>query len=235
MLIEATTLVLPARFNGPPGSANGGYACGEIAALVGDGAEVTLRLPPPLDTPIRVETVEGVTRVYDGDRLVAEARMVDWDLEVPPPPTMDEAADASSRYAGFDHHEFATCFACGTDRDDGLHLWTGWVEGRQMVASPWIAPEDAPLVDGSLAPGIVWAALDCPGAWVTARDLVTTPVVLGRMAARVMVPLAPDRPYLSYAWRLGEDGRKSYAGTAIADEEGNVLAYARQTWITVAR
>jgi hypothetical protein len=68
---------------------------------------------------------------------------------------------------------------------------------------------------------------------VGARDITIDPVVLGRMAARVVKPLPVQGAFISYAWGLGEDGRKSYAGTAVADESGQVLAYARQTWIAV--
>ncbi len=228
-----TTLLIPSRFNGPPASGNGGYTCGLIASLVGDGAEVTLRQPPPLDIPLTVGVVDGVTLVYHGDVLVAEARVLEWSLEVPSPPSMDDAADASSRYAGFDRHEFPTCFTCGPDRDDGLAIWPGKVEGRDLVASPWAAPEEVRIIDGHLAPEIVWAALDCPGAWVGARDIAVDPVVLGRMAAHILSPLPADADFISYAWSLGENGRKSYAGTAIADESGRVLAYARQTWIAI--
>lgn len=202
-----------------------------IASLVGDGVEVTLRKPPPLDTPLTVSVVEGTTLVHDGDALIADARVVEWDLGVPSPPTMEEAADAATRYVGFERHEFPRCFTCGPDRDDGLGIWTGKVADRDLVAAPWMAPEGVRLVDGNLAPEIVWAALDCPGAWVGARDMTVDPVVLGRMAARTLQPLPAEGAFLSYAWPLGDDGRKSFAGTAIADESGRVLAYARQTWI----
>jgi hypothetical protein len=225
------TITIPARYNGPPNSGNGGYTCGLIAQLVGDNAEVTLRKPPPLDTPLAVSVADGMTLVHHGDVLIAEATVVDWDLEVPPPPTMDQATDAAARYVGFDRHEFPHCFTCGPDRDDGLGIWTGKVTDRDLVASPWMAPEAVRLVDGNLAPEIVWAALDCPGAWVGARDITIDPVVLGRMAARILEPLPAEAAFLSYAWPLGEDGRKSYAGTAIADETGRVMAYAKQTWI----
>ena len=38
----------------------------------------------------------------DGDAVVAEAVEAPFDLDVPEPPTYDEAARASSRYPGFD-------------------------------------------------------------------------------------------------------------------------------------
>src|SRR2546423_1845323 len=50
-----TVLTIPSRFNGPAGVGNGGYVCGPIAAYVDGPATVTLRRPPPLDTPMEVE------------------------------------------------------------------------------------------------------------------------------------------------------------------------------------
>ncbi|MFH1103614.1 MAG: hypothetical protein V1757_01530 [Actinomycetota bacterium] len=228
-----SSILIPSRFNGPPDSGNGGYTCGLIATVVGPMAEVTLRRPPPLDRPLTITEANGAWSVHDGDLLIAEASIVEWDLELPPAPSMDEAADASTRYAGFDRHEFPTCFTCGVDRDDGLGIWPGRVAGTESVAAPWSAPDGIPVIGGALGPEIVWASLDCPGAWSWARARGHDPIVLGRMAARIVAPLPADGAFVSYAWALGEDGRKSYAGTAVADESGRVLAYARQTWIAL--
>ena len=49
------SLAIPSRFCGPPGSGNGGYVCGRIAAYVDGPVTVTLRRPPPLATPMAVE------------------------------------------------------------------------------------------------------------------------------------------------------------------------------------
>ena len=43
------SLSIPARFNGPPASGNGGYSCGVLAACVAGPARVRLHAPPPLD------------------------------------------------------------------------------------------------------------------------------------------------------------------------------------------
>ena len=62
------------RYRGPLTSANGGYACGRLAAhVVADEVEVTLRLPPPLERPLAVERDGELVRLLDGDALVAEA------------------------------------------------------------------------------------------------------------------------------------------------------------------
>ena len=63
---------IAARFNGPPGSANGGVTAGRLAAYVGAAAvEVTLRRPPPLGVDLRVDASGGTARLLDGDVLVA--------------------------------------------------------------------------------------------------------------------------------------------------------------------
>ena len=72
------TLVLDPHFNGPPGTAAGGYACGAIGELVDGPAEVTLRSPPPLGVPLGVGFLPGgAIDVHDGDALVMSARPVD--------------------------------------------------------------------------------------------------------------------------------------------------------------
>ncbi len=68
------SLVIPSRFCGPPGSGNGGYVCGRIAAYVNGTVTVTLRRPPPLATPMAVERVgERSVRIHHGRTLIAEA------------------------------------------------------------------------------------------------------------------------------------------------------------------
>jgi hypothetical protein len=49
------SLVIMSRFCGPPDSGNGGYVCGLIAGYLDGPAEVTLRKPPPLETPLNLE------------------------------------------------------------------------------------------------------------------------------------------------------------------------------------
>jgi len=229
-----TTVSIPARFNGPPTSANGGYSCGIVATLVEGEAEVTLRSPPPLDTPMSVTHREAMVLVHHGDTLVAEGRSVALDLEYPTAPSLDQAAEARSHYLGYTRHEFPTCFTCGTRRDDGLAIHPGPVMGTGIVASTWTPDPSLPADGGALRPEIVWAALDCPGAWATMREVTSAAVVLGRMAARIVAPVPVDEPLVSYGWQMGAAGRKAYAGTAVADARGNVLAYARQVWIALS-
>ncbi|WP_433661867.1 hypothetical protein ACQPW1_06690 [Nocardia sp. CA-128927] len=74
------TLQIPSRFNGPPGSGNGGYVGGLLAEHHGDAAvTVILRSPTPLDTPLEMRAGS----LYDGDTLVAESRVGEFDRDAP--------------------------------------------------------------------------------------------------------------------------------------------------------
>ena len=217
-------MIVPGRFNGPPDSGNGGYTCGLVAGLLGGTAEVTLRLPPPLDRELEVARDDGRIEIRDGERLVAEAEPVELDVEVPAPVSVGEAERASANYAGFDHHAYDTCFVCGPARADGLRVYAGPVEGRDgIVASPWTPSED-------VGPELVWAALDCPSGWAV-DDFQREGVLLGRMATAIDQLPTPGEPHVVIGWRVGEEGRKRFAGSALLTEDGEVLARSRSTWL----
>ncbi len=132
------------RFRGPLTSANGGFACGSLAAFVdADDVEVTLRLPPPLGRPLQVRADDGSAVLLDGEAVVAEARGAALDVEVPEPVTATEAEDARTRFVAIGSPLFRECFVCGTREDgDGLGVHAGAVAGRApLVASPWTARE----------------------------------------------------------------------------------------------
>jgi hypothetical protein len=217
-------MIVPGRYNGPPESANGGYACGLVAGLLGGGVEVTLRLPPPLDRELEVVRQDGRVEIRDGDAVVAEAERASVDVEVPEPVAVEAAEEASTRYQGFVHHAYNTCFVCGPEREDGLRVYAGPVEGRPgLLAAPWTPGED-------VGPELVWAALDCPSGWAV-DDFQREGVLLGRMAARIDRLPEPEEPHVVLGWRIGEHGRKRYAGSALLTADGEVLARARSTWL----
>jgi hypothetical protein len=216
-------ITFPRHYRGPLASANGGYACGRLAAFIdADEVEVTLRLPPPLDRPLDVEHDADGVRLMDGDALVAQARAAPVEVQAPVPVSVEVAEESRERHVRGWSPDFNECFVCGV-RDDGLEIRVGPVTGREPVhASPIALPESRPE--------IVWAAIDCPGAYAVGAE-GRGDIVLGRMTARVdRVPEAGETCVVA-SWPLGEDGRKLYAGTALFAEDGELLALARQTWI----
>lgn len=220
-------LVIDPRFNGPPRSANGGYTCGVLGGLLGGPAEVTLRAPPPLKRALRWDG----GRLWDGETLIAEAAAVGrLEVDVPEPVGFDEAEAAVPRYAGFESHAFPTCFVCGPEREpgDGLRVFASPVR-EDLVAAPWVPDASLDGDDACVRPELVWAALDCPGAFAVGFS-TRGETVLGRMAAAIhRLPKVGTRCVV-VAWPRGEEGRKLHAGTALyAGEE--LLAAARQIWI----
>jgi hypothetical protein len=232
--VSGTELRLGERFRGPPGSANGGYACGAIAGLLGGGVEVTLRRPPPLGRPLRLRRQDGGAVVHDGDELVAEARPGTVARGVPGAVSPAQAERAAGRYPLFRDHPFPTCFTCGPERaaGDGLRIFPGPVPGSgDLWAAPWTPDPSVAGPDGLVAPEVVWAALDCPGGVAVMGDAVA---VLGRMAARVLARPHPGRSYHLVAWPAGApEGRRRPAGSALLDGQGRLLAVARAVWVTI--
>jgi hypothetical protein len=238
------SLVIAPRFCGPPGSANGGYASGLIAAYLDGQAEITLRRPPPLATPMAVERDgEGSVRVLDGDVLIAEGARSPGGLvvELPGPVTVQDAfaAGLGSRLrARPGEHPFPGCFVCGPDRPppDGLGIMPGPVTGLCLSADAWHPDEALARPDGELPPEFVWAALDCAGAIGAIGALGDAaaegpPYVLGRFAARHLGPVRAGEPHVVAGWRLAAEGRKLLAGSALFTATGQAVGVARATWI----
>jgi hypothetical protein len=240
-----TEVVLSDRFNGPPGSAQGGYVCGTVAALLADGPEqrlvpapgpvqVRLHRPPPLSTSLRWDG----QRLLDGGDVVAEAAMpTDGTPVVPNPVSLEAAHEAAGRFLGRTRHPFPTCFGCGTRRPpgDGLRIFAAAVPGTTVLAAPWTpdpslatSPAATPSESRRIPEAVVWAALDCPGGWAVGDD---RSVVLGTMTAHVTGPIEVGAPHVVTAWPVGVEGRKRSACSALHSADGQLLAWSRQTWI----
>ena len=218
------TLTIGRRYRGPLDSGNGGYSAGLLGSRLGSAAEVTLRLPPPLERALTVRREGERLLLCDGEALVAQAAPGDPALDAPAPPTPEEARAAAEGVGAFGPPQFAECFVCGV-RDDGsgLGIHPGPVPGRDgLVATTWVA--------GDVSPEVVWASIDCPGAYAVGETGRGEPV-LGRMAARIERLPEEGEPCVVVGWPLGEDGRKLFAGTALYGRDGAVLARARQVWI----
>ena len=115
-------------------------------------------------------------RLLDGDALVAEARPAPVDVEPPAPVSVHDAEEARERHVRASSPDFRECYVCGV-REDGLEIRVGPVAGREPLhASPIVLPERTAE--------LVWAAIDCPGAYAVGAE-GRGEVVLGRMTARV--------------------------------------------------
>ncbi|GAA1418665.1 hypothetical protein ACFQZ4_29715 [Catellatospora coxensis] len=223
-----TSLVIDARHNGPPGSGNGGWTSGLVAGAVGAGdglIEITLRKPPPLDTPLAVAATDDGWAVADPDgALIASAVRRADDIPAVPPVSRTEALAASGRYAGHTDHPFPTCFVCGPLRADGLRIFPGRLADGRTAATFVVPPE--------VSPTVVWAALDCPGGWaVIDRDQA---FVLGRYAVAVDGLPESDDECVVVGQPVRREGRKALVRSSLYAPDGALLARAEATWIAVA-
>jgi hypothetical protein len=231
----SAAISIAACFNGPPASGNGGYSCGVLAIMLEGAARVRLFAPPPLDKTLSVSCHEdGHLEMHDGETLVGAAYPAELDLEVPPAPTLEQAKQASKSFPCYQEHAYPRCYVCGPERrhEDGLCLFPGPVNDWSLLACPWV-PSANTLDDvGNVRPEIVWSALDCPGYFAAVgEDLPVT--LLGELTGEILATVPGDRPLVVYCWPLGREGRKAWGATAIANQEGEVLALSRSLWITL--
>ncbi|MGH3459395.1 hypothetical protein [Aeromicrobium sp.] len=225
-------VTIPAQFNGPERSGNGGYVCGLLADE--HGSEITtstLRQPPPLDTPLTWERDDLEVRlVTAGGAIIGAAVEGSFAREAVPCPSEDKAASGLAAYPGFVRHPFDHCFTCGTQRGEGegLRLFAGPVDDNR-TATPWSPHPAFGRADGALDVPLSWAGLDCPGGW--AVDFNRHSILLGRMTAQVIrLPRVGEE--LLATGRLDEhDGRKFLSSTALYTRDGELLGRAEQTWI----
>jgi hypothetical protein len=224
---------IPKRFNGPLESGQGGYCSGVLAGLLGGAAEVSLRRPVPLDTPVEaVRGSDGSIRLLDGEALIADAHAVGGvDVEVPAPVSAEEARLAATRYRGPSEGLFSQCFVCGRVREDALGVFAGPVEGRRTVASPWTPPPWTADPTGLVRPEFVWAVLDCPTAFALKMHGELSMVMLARFAVRIGAPVRAGEEHVAMAWPIESEGRKHHAGSALLAPGGEILAVARALMI----
>ena len=239
------TLLVPARYCGPPRSANGGYVAGALAHELGEtngrGVTVSLRQPPPLDAPMHVGQSETGLDLTFGGALLAHAAWSEAEVEPVEAVTWGEATAASAAYPGFKEHPFPTCYVCGTERPDGLRIYPGPVaarDGRDRMAAPWTpqADQQADWHEYDDAPrraclAATWAALDCIGGW--AGDLTERLMVLGEMTAIVDELPVVGEPHVVMGEHRGAEGRRTWTAATLHDGDGRIVARAEHTWVAV--
>ena len=214
---------------------HGGYVAGLFASRTKGPVQVTLRKPTPLDAPLELVTLdEGRIELRSGDELITESQPSSLEIDIPRPPTIEAAAASEAESPSFYNDGrgvHPTCFGCGRHQPDGLKIYAGPVEvdGVRQVAAPWRPRAEFAGADGSVDPGWVLAALDCPGAFAFIAH-GTRAGLLGRIVFDQYAPVVADVDHIVTGWEIDVDGRKLLAGTAIFDTDGTPLAAAKATW-----
>jgi hypothetical protein len=227
---------IPRRFNGPPASAHGGYACGSLARLAetryGPNLTVSLQLPPPLDEPLLLQLGPRRGHALAGDQVIATVGPSTVEVAAPEPVSAATATAAERGFAGRSAHPFPTCFVCGGDRSpaDGLRLRPGPVAGRpDTVACGWLPPDWVAGADGAVAPEHVWSVLDCPGGWT--GDPATKPAVLGRLTVRIRRLPRIGEPCVLVARLEERRDRAALNSTGLYTANGELLGSSSALWL----
>lgn len=228
-------IFIPKRFNGPPDTGNGGYVAGLIAgemrkAGIEGAIEVSLRAPPPLETALDLAIADGACECRHGGAVVVTARGVEALDAVPAAPSLEVAAQGRAHFPPVADHAFPGCFVCGPARThDGLCIFTGKPHGFDGVTDVWTPGSDYADDAGLVREEVLWAALDCPGAF--AVGFQARPMVLGRIKGQVARRPEAGAPLIVAAWHLYDDGRKHGAASALFTAQGELLAQTEQLWI----
>ena len=229
------TLSVAARYCGPPASANGGYVCGLVADAIGQLVTVRLLKPPPLDTAMTLHAADdGTWFVEHESQRIVEARPASLDALVPPATvTFADALEASrgAPWSDPSQHPCPGCFVCGPLRaqGDGLRLFAGPVAERSIVATDWTPDASLAGSDGSLAPELIAAALDCPG--FQALQTGMKPWLLGEFTCRIDRRVSAGERCVIVGWKIEVKGRRSIVGTALYGPSGELCALAKGVWI----
>lgn len=201
----------------------GGLLAERRAVDSGEAAvTVVLRKPAPLDAPLQVRA----GNLYDGATLIAETAVGELVRAAPPVVAFAQAEAATSSYQS--NEMFAGCFVCGSGRSDGLRIEPGAVRDG-VVAAPW-TPDGTVPVDSAL----LWAAMDCPGGW-SLPEMFDRPALLGSMTATVHALPEVGERCVVVGVNHGDQGRKSFASTAVYGSGDRLLGRAEQIWIRLDR
>lgn len=227
-------LVIEPRMNGPRRYANGGFATGTFADLVGGTATVVLHRRVPLARPFTVHASGTGKVVHFGDQHIATVTPAE-PIVLEPPVRPDRWAAATARRAHpftDARHTLSDCVVCGPRRHDGLRVTPGpLVDHPDVLASPY-DPTEGFAVDGVALPASVWGALDCvsfPAALLRTGTLA----LLGSLTAHRGREVRVGEPLVAVGWTTGSGTRSHRTASAILDDRGVVVASARAVWVEV--
>ena len=157
-------------------------------------------------------------------------------LKPPPAPTdWDDVLGRAETGGSPEDSDFTWCVVCGRKRDVGDGLRVFGTSGPQpgYSLSCYLPHANHADTSGHIRPEFVWGALDCPGAFAVQDIDDMRPALTGRMTAKVIEPPRVGERCAVVGWKIGEDGRKLYSGTALYTEAGRLCAIGTCTWIVL--
>jgi hypothetical protein len=225
-------LKIQRRFNGPRRRANGGFATGTFADLVGGTATVTLHRGVPLDRPFGVAGTAERLDILQGTTRIATVTPAEPFVHEPPArPTRGEAEAARAAHPFRDaRHALSDCIVCGPHRADGMRVTPGPLAAQpDVAAAPYDPRPDLARDDVALSES-VWGALDCV-SYPVSLTRTGRLALLGSLTAHRTRDIAVGESLVAVGWTLGSGTRSHRTASALLDEDGAVVASARAVWV----
>ncbi|HBN26104.1 MAG TPA: hypothetical protein DD405_01380 [Desulfobacteraceae bacterium] len=229
-------IIIDHKYCGYKHIGNGGYVCGVVAGHIDGAAKITLVTSPPVDHPMILEKTGKKVFLKNGDVIVAKGEPSSLKIDnIPAPPTFKEAVEASQKSIAAKGSLSPDCFVCGSNRlkGEGYRLFPGHLLKNESVAAPWIPHNSLADESGFIKPEFVWAALDCPGAYAVFDENIKGTILLGQLTADVRETLKPEEEYIVTGWKIGNQGKKYFAGSAVFSKKGKLCSVANSVWFVV--
>ena len=233
-MTAGTATTIPAHIHGYPDLAFGGYVAGMLADRVGGEVRVDFRRGIAVQAPVLLTDSGSGSVLTDLDGTVlAEANPGSVELAVLPPPSWEQAVEASraSFAAG---RPIPDCYGCGTANTPGrgLRLYPWRLRERDLVAAAWVPDPELAGPGGHLTTENIWSAVDCPGGWAAVELSGMRPGgVTAALTARHIWPVRAGENYLVWSWPIAAAGRKHTVGVAISTPGGDLRVLAEALWI----
>lgn len=223
------SFLVPDRFEGAPGRAQGGYAGG----MLHDDRprRVWFRSAIPLGTSLQVATEGDTTLVTNNGTLILESQPVSALDDPLLPVTMDQAIAGRDRTETAGLPEMiAPCYSCGTV-EGTLRTHPGQVGESAIWATPMVYPEWTAIGD-IVDPRHVWAVVDCAAGYPVALGVDPRLAFTRWLSVDVRSRIEPGQPAVVVATADAWDGRKRSARSAMWSEDGELIAVSESLWIS---
>jgi hypothetical protein len=225
------TIIIPSRFEGPSGSAQGGWTARHLAAHLDGSHTYAFRSHIPLDTALTVDR-ERSALIGPAGELVIEASPWTPDIVETPPVSLDDATEARTRFSRFlNPNPVPDCFSCGS-RPDSMGVRASPLDDGRF-ATDWTVPDWAE--DPLSASAALWAALDCTAAFYVCFSTENRPAFTVQYAVAEHRPVRAGETLAIVGWSGDHvptwDGRKRGAASVAFDASGTRVAAARSFWV----
>lgn len=221
-------ITIEQRYQGPFGSANGGYVAGLLSdALRGAPSSVRIHRPVPVGSPVYVYRRGDTAFIRHNDQTVATAELVD--VSIPRTEFVSVADVLAAPEPTLDLGMFADCFVCGQHTPDGLGVRAKALpDGR--FAAIW-RPDESRHVTGPRVPAVyLRSALDCPGGFA-ALTANRTLALTGTLTSRVEFLPDAGSTLIVVGEATHAEGRKLGAVSTIYTDSAELVATASAVWI----